>query len=58
MVYKFKPKYYKVAARQHLENPDLVRRIMDLNKKTFVSIPTDWDKHANFAKYDCVFCIV
>lgn len=51
--------YYKVAARQHRENPDLVNRILDLGKPTFVSIPHDMDpasvRRESHASY--LFCI-
>jgi sialic acid synthase SpsE len=35
--------YFKIPSRMHMENPDLVRRILQLNKPTFVSIPDGVD---------------
>ena len=48
-------KYYKVAARQHIENPHLVRKILEMGKETFVSIPLGWDDHVKFENYKCIF---
>lgn len=36
-------KYMKVPARMHRENPGLVETILATGKKTFVSIPADYD---------------
>ena len=33
----------KVAARMHAESPELVEKIMEVGKTTFVSIPNDYD---------------
>ena len=35
--------YFKIASRMHVENPDLVRKILELNKPTFVSVPDGVD---------------
>ena len=51
--------YYKVASRQHGENPELVDRILSLNKPTFVSIPNTLDpnsvKRVSHAVY--LYCV-
>ena len=51
--------YYKVASRQHLENPELVDRILSLNKPVFVSIPNTMDpklvKRVDHAVY--LYCV-
>ena len=36
-------KYLKVAARMHKENPELVKKILNIGKPTFVSVPHDYD---------------
>ena len=43
--------YLKVAARMHLESPDLVKEIMKQNIPTFVSIPSNLDPNS-VQKYD------
>ena len=52
--------YLKVAARMHLESPDLVKEIMKQNIPTFVSIPSDLNPD-NVQKYDhatYLYCVV
>ena len=52
--------YLKVAARMHLESPDLVKEIMKQNIPTFVSIPSDFNSD-NVQKHDhatYLYCIV
>jgi len=51
--------YLKIAARMHLESPDLVKEIMKQNVPTFVSIPSDLnpdriEKHNNATYLYCV----
>lgn len=43
--------YYKIAARMHKENPDLVREILSLRKPTFISVPEDYPLD-NFVKVE------
>ena len=52
--------YLKVAARMHLEMPELVKEIMAQNIKTFVSIPSDLNPN-ELKKYDhatYLYCVV
>ena len=52
--------YLKVAARMHLESPDLVKEIMKQNIPTFVSIPSNLDPNS-LQKYDhatYLYCVV
>ena len=52
--------YLKVAARMHLENPDLVKEIMKQNIPTFVSIPSNLDPNS-VQKHDhatYLYCVV
>ena len=52
--------FLKVAARMHLENPDLVKEIMKQNIPTFVSIPSNLDPNS-VQKHDhatYLYCIV
>ncbi len=52
--------YLKVAARMHLESPDLVKEIMKQNIPTFVSIPSNLDPNS-VQKYDhatYLYCVV
>ena len=52
--------YLKVAARMHLENPELVKEIMKQNIPTFVSIPSDLNPD-NVHKYNhatYLYCVV
>ena len=52
--------YLKVAARMHLESPDLVKEIMKQNIPTFVSIPSDLhpDCVQKFDHATYLYCIV
>lgn len=52
--------YYKVAARQHKENPDLVDKITSMGKMVFVSIPHDYDASTVDVREGCIYlyCIV
>ena len=57
---KLKFPYLKVAARMHLESPDLVKEIMKQNIPTFVSIPSDLNPNL-VQKYDhatYLYCVV
>jgi sialic acid synthase SpsE len=52
--------YLKVAARMHLEMPDLVKEIMKQKIQTFVSIPSDLNP-SNVEKFDhatYLYCVV
>jgi len=52
--------YYKIAARQHLENPALVEKIIALGKPLFVSVPSDFDASSIPVHDHCIYlyCIV
>lgn len=52
--------YYKIAARQHRENPDLVETVIALGKPVFVSVPSDFDAASLNRRENCVYlhCIV
>ncbi len=52
--------YYKIAARQHRENPDLVDKITSMGKTVFVSIPHDYDMSLVEPREGCIYlyCIV
>ena len=52
-------RYFKVAARQHRENADLVRRILAVGRPTFVSVPHDMDASQVEREPHCqyLFCI-
>ena len=52
--------YYKVAARQHRENPELVERIIATDKPVFVSVPHDFDVSTITPRDNCIYlyCIV
>ncbi len=52
--------YLKVAARMHLESPDLVKEIMKQNIPTFVSIPSDLnpDKVDKYNHATYLYCVV
>jgi sialic acid synthase SpsE len=52
--------FLKVAARMHLEMPDLVDKIMNQNIPTFVSIPSDLnpDKVKKFNHATYLYCVV
>lgn len=52
--------YYKIAARQHKENPELVDKITSMGKKVFVSIPHDYDVASVEVREGCIYlyCIV
>lgn len=57
---KLKFPFLKVAARMHLESPDLVKEIMKQNIPTFVSIPSDLNPNL-VQKYDhatYLYCVV
>lgn len=47
--------YYKVAARQHQEQPDLVREILALNRPTFVSVPAEMPLESVPSHDKCIF---
>ena len=52
--------YYKIAARQHRENPDLVEKITSMGKRVFVSVPHDFDVSTIEVHAHCfyLYCIV
>jgi len=52
--------FLKVAARMHLEMPDLVSKIMEKNIPTFVSIPSDLDPDSidKFDHATYLYCVV
>ena len=52
--------FLKVAARMHLEMPELVKEIMAQNIKTFVSIPSDLDPESveKFDQAIYLYCVV
>ncbi len=52
--------YYKVAARQHKENPELVDKITSMGKSVFVSVPHDYDVSSVEVRPGCIYlyCIV
>ena len=48
--------YLKIPARMHKENPNLVKEILKLNKKTFISIRPEEASNFNFSeKKDLIF---
>ncbi|MFT5111411.1 MAG: sialic acid synthase SpsE [Parasphingorhabdus sp.] len=53
-------KYFKIAARTHLENPDLVSRILDLRQTVFVSVPSTLDISKVKILDNCIYlhCVV
>ncbi len=53
-------KYYKIAARQHRESPELAERIVSLGKTVFVSVPSDYDTSAIRRRENCIYlhCVV
>ena len=53
-------KYFKIAARTHLENPELVERILQTDKTVFVSVPSTLDPATIEVKENCVYlyCVV
>ena len=52
--------YYKVAARTHGENPELVKKITSRPERVFVSIPSDYDLVDLEIKDNCIYlyCVV
>ncbi|MCP5080127.1 MAG: hypothetical protein GY948_00325 [Alphaproteobacteria bacterium] len=52
--------YYKIAARQHKENPALVDKITSMGKTVFVSVPHDYDVASVDVREGCIYlhCIV
>lgn len=52
--------YYKIAARQHKENPELVDKVTSMGKTVFVSIPHDYDVAQVEKRDGCIYlyCIV
>ncbi len=55
-----KQKYYKIAARTHRENPDLVEKILAQNERVFVSVPSDLDPKEVQVQDNCTYmhCVV
>lgn len=52
--------YYKVAARTHRENSDLVEKITSRPERVFVSVPSDYDLADVEVKNNCIYlyCVV
>lgn len=48
-------KYYKVAARMHLESPELTEEILSTNKQVIVSIPGDFDVSKIKRQENCIY---
>jgi len=57
---ELKQKYYKIAARTHAENSELVDRTLSLGETTFVSVPCDYDLDKILIRENCVYlsCVV
>jgi sialic acid synthase SpsE len=57
---ELKQKYFKIAARSHLENPELVSRILGKQETVFVSVPSDLDTSQIKILDNCVYlhCVV
>ena len=53
-------KYLKVPARMHQENPELVEKIINMKKPTFISVPSDYDlkKITIYDNATYLFCVV
>ena len=53
-------KYYKIAARTHRENPDLVEKVLAQNARVFVSVPSDLDPSEVQVQDNCTYmhCVV
>ncbi len=47
--------YYKVAARMHIENPELVEEILSTNKTVIVSVPSDFDLSKIKRQENCIY---
>ena len=52
---ELKQTYYKVAARTHKENPELVDRIQDRKETVFVSVPHDYDTNRISFLDNCIY---
>jgi len=52
--------YFKVAARTHLENPELVEKILATDKTVFVSVPSSLDPSTIKVQENCIYlyCVV
>lgn len=52
--------YYKIAARMHGENPELVEAIISMQRTTFVSYPHDYDVSRVRDEDNCInlYCVV
>lgn len=57
---ELKQKYFKIAARSHLENPELVERVLGMQEVVFVSVPSDLDVSQIEVRDNCVYlhCVV
>ena len=55
-----KQKYYKIAARTHRENPELVEKILAQKERVFVSLPSDYDVNVIQVQNNCTYmhCVV
>ena len=55
-----KQKYYKIAARTHRENPELVERVLAQKERVFVSVPSDLDPSEVQVQDNCTYmhCVV
>ena len=57
---KLNTKFLKIAARTHKENPSLVKKIIKLNKTTFISVRPDelekfkFEENKNFIYLSCI----
>jgi sialic acid synthase SpsE len=57
---ELKQGYYKIAARTHAENPELVARVTSLGHTVFVSVPSDTDPSKIKILDNCIYlhCVV
>jgi len=57
---ELKQKYYKIAARSHKENPELVERVLAQKETVFVSVPSDYDVSHVKVQENCIYfhCVV
>ena len=55
-----KQQYYKIAARTHRENPELVEKVLAQQERVFVSVPSDIDPSEIQLKDNCSYmhCVV
>ena len=48
-------KYYKIAARTHRENPELVEKVLAQKERVFVSVPSDLDPKEIKIQDNCIY---